>query len=157
MGSRGNMGGLLQREWHDGSWPWWLELADARNVVRPTGRPNRSKSGRTVCHSRGFPSSGARTIFLFIASKILLITLRRLKGRYWDVNERSPALLKTGYMLDTFYSLGKDVSFRQRLNSFAKIRDNYMKKYTFYIYNFDLDKHVLVNNIFCFEHPECCI
>lgn len=53
-----------------------------------------------------------------------ILTLKRLIGRYCNKQERSPVFLKTWHTVETFYGLGKLLSFRQQLNSFAKIEDN---------------------------------
>lgn len=72
------------------------------------------------CYSR----SCLTTFLLIIASKNLLMTLRKLMGRYYDGDECSLMFLKTGHILDTFHSLGKDFFFRQQLNNFIKMGDN---------------------------------
>lgn len=64
------------------------------------------------------------TFLLIIASKNFLMTLRKLMGRYYDGDECSFMFLKTGHILDTFHSLGKDFFFRQQLNNFTKMGDN---------------------------------
>ena len=48
---------------------------------------------------------------------------RRLIGLYLDGSDRSPEPLKTGHTEDVFHDLGKDFSFRQRLNNFVRIGD----------------------------------
>ena len=56
-------------------------------------------------------------------SKSLLMIQRRLIGLYLDGSDRSPEPLKTGHTEDVFHDLGKDFSFRQRLNNFVRIGD----------------------------------
>lgn len=41
----------------------------------------------------------------------------------WEGNDHMSEFLKTGHTLDTFHNLGKNFSFNQRLNNFAKIAD----------------------------------
>lgn len=52
------------------------------------------------------------------------MTLRRLMERYCDEDEHPSTFLKTDQTADNFHRLGKNVSFRQRLNNFIRIGDN---------------------------------
>ena len=53
-----------------------------------------------------------------------MITLKRLIGRYWKGADLSPAFLKTGQTAEVFQEVGKHLSFRQRLNSLARIGES---------------------------------
>lgn len=70
---------------------------------------------------------------LIIDSKILLMTLSRLMGRYCSIHEHSPPFLETGHTVEMFNGLGKHLSFGQQLNSFASISNSglmFLKKTT---------------------------
>lgn len=45
-------------------------------------------------------------------------------GLYWNMDKRSPELWKKRYTFDNVHRIGKDISFKQRANSFAMIADN---------------------------------
>lgn len=55
-----------------------------------------------------------------MASKRVLMTLRRLMGRYFDGVVVSTVLLNTGHILDTFDGLSKHFFLKQWLNIFTK-------------------------------------
>lgn len=55
-----------------------------------------------------------------VDSKSLLIILRRGMGLYLEGKDFSTAFLKTGHTLDSFHGLGKNLSFKERLNNLAR-------------------------------------
>ena len=57
-------------------------------------------------------------------SKTLLTTERKLTGRYFLAVDLSPTFLNTGTTDETFQQFGKQDSFRQILNSSAKIYES---------------------------------
>lgn len=57
-------------------------------------------------------------VLLIIDSRSFLVAISRLMRQYWEWHQRSPAFLKTGNRVDTFYDPLKYLCFRQRLNSF---------------------------------------
>lgn len=65
-----------------------------------------------------------RNILLDSSLKSLLMILKRLIGLGWAEEDHATAVLKAGYTHASFYRLGKDISFKQRWNNFARVGGN---------------------------------
>lgn len=72
---------------------------------------------------RFLPFRWLTAFLLIIATKSMLITPRRLMGRYCDEDELSSAFMEIGHTAGTFHRRRKHFSLRQRLNNYAKIED----------------------------------